>query len=53
MLTIENDVLETAKKSVDDALAEYKKTGDRYAFQRYLEALRAYRTMVTVRYNLR
>ena len=56
MYTIENDAVENAKISAEKALAEVQIAKDererKIAIGRYLEASRAYRTMLSHRYNL-
>ena len=54
MVRIEDEVLETARKSMETAMAELKAADDRTrkaAIARFREASGAYRTMLRARYG--
>ena len=53
MHRVSYDAVETAESALNEARAEYDRGGDREALYRYIEALRAYRTVLRNRYNLR
>lgn len=55
MVYIENNAVEAARMSVERAKEEYNCSAGsdrKMALARYLEALRAYRTIVKVRYHI-